>query len=288
METAAHLRLKTLALHALVGNGCGAAGLEVRCPLSRHRVDAAGWLDPLSRRVLAAGSELPESVGIFSRGRLGKTVIIECKQSRADFLTDSRDADELLVERERLRRVRGVLEEQIVKVCEPHLRRSGSRLFADMEDWDFSASRVGSYQAVLRDLRRLDQRLHGESKFWLLAHYRLADYLYLAAPRGVVRASELPEGWGLLEIDSACLDDGHEHACEPDGCRLRVRVQAPERAGKPEHRSRLLRNIAAATTLAAVREAARRDRAARAFVPGAPDRRYTGHEQFDAGGAALA
>lgn len=145
-----------------------------------------------------------------------------------------------------------VLEDQIVKVCEPHLRQSGSKLFTELEDWDFSASRVGSYRAVLRDLRRIDQRLHGESKFWLLAQYRLADWLYLAAPRGMIRSSELPEGWGLLEADLACVDDESSHECGPMGCQLRVRVPAPERSGKPEHRLRLLRNIAVAGTRLAV------------------------------------
>lgn len=213
-------------------------------------------MDPLSKRALALGGAVTEPPTATPRGRLAKTVIIECKQSRADFLTDSRDAGDLLSERERLRRVKTVLEEQIVKVCEPHLRQSGSKLFKELEDWDFSASRVGSYRAVLRDLRRIDQRLHGESKFWLLAQYRLADWMYLAAPRGMIRAAELPEGWGLLEAGEACLEGEVGHGCELGGCRLSVRVPAPERAGKPEHRQRLLRNIAVAGTRLTLRGAA--------------------------------
>jgi len=253
VETQAHRRLKVLSLgFALQGGACAAAS-EVRCPLARHRVDVAGYFDPLSKRVLAQASKASAAGGTTARGRLPKTMIVECKQSRADFLTDSRDAEDLLAERERLRRVRTVLEEQIVKVCEPHLRQCGSKLFRELEDWDFSASRVGSYRAVLRDLRRIDQRLHGESKFWLLAHYRLADWLYLAAPRGMIRPAELPEGWGLLEADEACLGDDREHACGLGGCRLNIRVPGPERAGKPEHRQRLLRNIAVAGTRLAAR-----------------------------------
>ncbi len=111
---------------------------------------------------------------------------------------------------------------------------SGTRLFAELENWDFSRSRVRSYRAVLNDLRKVDERLHGESKFWTLWHYRLADWLYIAAPRGLIDPREVPPGWGLLEF-------------EPRNG-LSVRVRAPELAGKPEHRQRLLRNIAVAAT----------------------------------------
>ena len=240
METQAHQHLKRLAIGFLVRFGCSAAAVEVVCPIARHRADAAGYLDPMPVR----GAE-HVSPGRMARGRFPKSVIIECKQSRADFLTDSRDADEVLAERERLERVRVTLEEQIVKACEPHLRQSGSALFADLETWDFSRSRVASYRAVIRDLKRVDERLHGESKFWLMARYRLADWLFLLAPRGVIRAREVPPGWGLLEVD------GDLNTVEPMAAEctaIRVAVTAPERSGRVEHRTRLLRNIAVAST----------------------------------------
>ncbi|MBY0313244.1 MAG: hypothetical protein K2W85_14330 [Phycisphaerales bacterium] len=239
MESAIHLHLKHSAVRFLLQGGCIAAAVEVRCPIARHRVDAAGYLDPLSKRMQALAhdqTELkPATQSIcLPRGLRAKTVIVECKQSRSDFLTDSRDADDLLVERARLERVKATLEEQIVKVCEPQLRRSGTRLFAELEEWDFERSRIASYRGVLNDLRRIDERLHGESKFWTLWHYRLADWLYLAAPPGVIRPWEVPPGWGLME-----LLPGQSPA---------IRVQAPELTGNPEHRQRLLRNIAVAAT----------------------------------------
>lgn len=239
MESAIHLHLKHSAVRFLLRGGCVAAAVEVRCPIARHRVDAAGFLDPLSKRMQAlAGDKSALNLGAgppcLTKGLRAKTVIVECKQSRSDFLTDSRDADDLLVERARLERVKATLEEQIVKVCEPQLRRSGTRLFAELEEWDFERSRVASYRGVLNDLRRIDERLHGESKFWTLWHYRLADWLYLAAPPGVIRTREVPPGWGLIEIRP-----GEDPV---------VRTQAPELPGKPEHRQRLLRNIAVAAT----------------------------------------
>lgn len=239
MESAIHLHLKHSAVRFLLKSGCVAAAVEVRCPIARHRVDAAGYLDPQSRRMQVSGGEGPalslaNDPPRLPKGVRAKTVIVECKQSRSDFLTDSRDADDLLVERARLERVKSTLEEQIVKVCEPQLRRSGTRLFAELEEWDFERSRIASYRGVLNDLRRIDERLHGESKFWTLWHYRLADWLYLAAPPGVIRTREVPPGWGLMEL--------------LPGQTPVIRVQAPELSGKPEHRQRLLRNIAVAAT----------------------------------------
>lgn len=263
MESPAHQHLKLLAIGSLIRGGCVAAAAEVRCPIARHRVDVAGYLDPLPRRSLGMSSSVestwqPLEPGEprFERASVARSVIVECKQSRADFLSDSRDADDLIAERERLIRVRLVLEEQILKACEPHLRQSGTRLFAELEEWDFSLSRVASYRAVIRDLRRIDQRLHGESKFWTLAHYRLADWLYLAAPVGTIHPREVPPGWGLLEVPREALDAAASGDQQLPGT-LRVRVQAPPLAGKPDHRARLLRNIAVALTRSAQIEALR-------------------------------
>lgn len=248
METAAHNALKVEAVRWMVRSGCCAAAVEVRCPIARHRVDAAGYIDPLPRAAARAFQTPPLGSEPLSRGQRAKSVIIECKQSRSDFLTDSRDVDELLAERTRVLRVRRTLEEQIVKVCEPQLRVSGSRLFPELEEWEFGRSRVASYRGVLADLRRIDEQLHGESKFWMLAHYRLADWLYLAAPAGVIRTREIPPGWGLLEMPKG-WEPGADNG---SSLGLSVRVGATEQSGKPDHRHRLLRNIAVAATRRAV------------------------------------
>jgi hypothetical protein len=118
-------------------------------------------------------------------------------------------------------------------------------LFPELEEWNFSHSRVGSYRAVLNDLRRLDERMHGESKFWLMAHYRLADWLYLAAPPGMIRPREVPPGWGLIEIAPSWEARTRSQASMAG---VRIRVPAPQHMGKPDHRLRLLRNIAVAVT----------------------------------------
>ena len=230
MESSSHLELKYLAVGFLRDLGCRAVATEVGCPIARYRVDAAGYLDrehddpdrwrsPRSR---------PDPVD-------PRTVMVECKQSRGDFLRDSRERDRLLAERAELDRLRRGIEERRVKVHEPHLRQSGSALFPELEVWDFQASRLRGYRLVVRRIRRLERRLYGETKFFMIARYRLADRLYLAAPQGLIRRSELPAGWGLLE---QCRDG------EP----LRVSVEAPSMSTRPVHRLRLLRNIAVAAS----------------------------------------
>jgi hypothetical protein len=76
-------------------------------------------------------------------------------------------------------------------------------------------------------------------KFFMIAQYRLADWLFVLAPRGMVRPEELPMGWGLLESGSQARDV--------------VRAQVVDVAPSPAHRrARALRNIAAAATRASM------------------------------------
>jgi len=236
METATHLQLKRLAVGFLRTLGCRAVATEVGCPIARYRVDVAGYLDrehegpdrwrsPMSN---TSHTSRPDPVD-------PRTVMVECKQSRGDFLRDARERDQLLAERAELDRLRRGIEERRVKVHEPHLRRSGSALFPELEIWDFDASRLRGYRRVVRRIRRLERRLYGETKFFMIARYRLADRLYLAAPRGLIGRGELPAGWGLLEQ-------------RRDGEPLQETVEAPSMSTRPVHRLRLLRNIAVAAS----------------------------------------
>jgi hypothetical protein len=242
VETREHRRLKRLAVMHLRGNGAPASAWEVRCPISRWVLDAAGWQD----RPGGSESGAPASGG-------PRTVIIECKQSREDFLRDSRQAEKLLARRAHLQRVRLQIELERIPVEEPELRRGGSSLFPELDDWDYSASKLPAYQKVLRELRRIEEQLYGETKFHFLARYRLADRLYLAAPRGMVKRYELPTGWGLLECPPQWLDgESHrERLDEPPS--FDVVVESAEHASRPEHRLRLLRNIAVKACAAAMR-----------------------------------
>ncbi len=235
VETDAHQHLKRLALEYLRRRGGQALATEVRCPIARYRVDVAGYLDTDPEAGNGAGGRRP-------RRCEPRTVMIECKQTRADFLRDRRDADRLLDLRQELERMRRAIEERRIKVHEPHLRQSGSALFPELEDWDFGASRLRAYHRLLRRIRRLETQLYGETKFFTIARYRLADELYLAAPRGMIKRRELPRGWGLLECPRRRLGRAGP------GVVLSASVDAPPQRSRADFRLRLLRNIAVAAS----------------------------------------
>jgi hypothetical protein len=238
METIAHQQLKRLSLRFLRATGCLAFATEVRCPISRYRVDCAGWQD--------------RSPGVSGERRRcePRTILVECKQSREDFLRDRQSVETLLKLRSHADRVRASIEELRIKIEEPHLRCTGTSLFAELETWDFAASRLPSYQRALKQLRRIDEQLYGETKFFMIAQYQLADRMYIAAPRGMVRPCELPRGWGLLECPPRSLARlvVGDRLDEPPA--LSVKVAAAELRPRPEHHVRLLRNIAVAATMA--------------------------------------
>lgn len=270
METAHHSTLKRLAAAFLLREGFQAVGIEVRCPGSRYRVDAAGYLDQLpwptakdARGAATLWSTIPPDTGMHRNRRCPpRTIIIECKQSRSDFIRDDGRAEELLALRDQARRWKSLLEEKRIKVSEPHLRESGSALFTQLETWNFAGSRLTSYRKLLRRIRQLEAQLHGETKFCLMSRYRLADQLYLLAPRGLVRAREVPDGWGLIEVSRAQMRDVSALAKPQatmwhDGMNqtheFQMTFEAPVLNSPVRFRDRLLRNIAVAATREAFR-----------------------------------
>lgn len=235
MESSEHRALKRLSAQWLRAAGCCAVAAEVQSPVPRHRVDAAGWSD---------GPPVSDAARRRGAVRTPATFIIECKASRADFLRDTRERAALLRRRAALETQRADLEREFIPEAEPHLLRGDGFLFPDLESWDFAASRLPAYRQVLRELARTDRMLYGDTKFCVLAAWRLADRLLIAAPRGLVHPSELPRGWGLLEFERNAVR-GREIE---DGPPWRVRVE-PEALQSPERRRlRLLRNIAVAGT----------------------------------------
>ena len=269
METFEHLELKRLAIAWLVRLGCRAVATEVRCPISRYRVDVAGWLDHAEGELLDAGGLEAERPGIpaslFTNGRRPpsskgprrpRTIVVECKQSRSDFVRDDRDADRLKARLASLRQTRERFERRLIPEAEPHLRESGGSLFPELERWDFEGSRTSSYQRTLRLIERIERRLHGETKFHTMPRYRLADHLYLFTPANMLSASEVPTGWGLVECGRRRLRRGAGELGELDDLPLRERVACPSLDSPSSRRQRLLRNIAVAASKSVIREAA--------------------------------
>ena len=255
MESDRHIALKRLAAAYLIHTGFAAAATEVRAPASRYRVDAAGYLDrhapretaPTPNPTLFAPAEpRPKPPATHDP----RTVIIECKQARADFLRDRRNLPALLRERSRLESRRERIEARL-REERPDLRRSGSFLFGELEAWNFDAVSHGGYRSTLRDLRRLHRQIHTDTKFFLAAQHQLADRLYLLAPMNLIAPSEIPAGWGLLETTPALISarppttaDLLERFAAGEQL-IRVRRRAPDHSPTDRHRDRLLRNIAA-------------------------------------------
>ena len=264
MESPSHASLKRLAREFLLRVGCCAAACEVVCPIARHRVDAAGYADDLvslpaaGERALATLWSLAAAMPGGHRAaapdrprvRTPCTLIIECKRSRADFFRDGEDVEGLLLERERLRERRREIEQTVVKRAEPHLRRSGTALFEELEEWDFGASQHPALRRVRREIRTLETRLYGHTKFSRLVKYRLADHLLVLAPSGLLRPSDLPEGWGLLECPRQHLRRGAfpEPIDILEDLPLRLTIPPPRHATPPVRRQRLLRNLAVRLT----------------------------------------
>src|SRR5687768_11705337 len=90
-ETSQHLALKRLSLVWAQRQGFRIAGTEVSLPQLRVRLDAAAF------RPAKDPGRARSAVG---ESGLGSTAIFECKQTRADFLRDSRCGEQI---RRRLR-----------------------------------------------------------------------------------------------------------------------------------------------------------------------------------------
>ena len=137
-ETAAHLLLKRLALFWAQKQGYHSCAFEVSLPNSRYRADLAAYMPSKGRiKVRAHDPALPAMTHrLMVCHTLGSTAVFECKQSRADFLKDSRSTRETLTELRDLY-TRRVDLERTLRVHYPSLRVSDS-LFQDYQSHDFN------------------------------------------------------------------------------------------------------------------------------------------------------
>ena len=258
MESFEHRELKRLAVAWLARLGCRAIATEVTCPISRYRVDVAGWLDHSESTLLDAGGLQKRRPGIAAslfddrpsrRGRRSpRTIVVECKRSRSDFIRDDRNADRLKQRLEMLRRVRNRFERVLIPQSEPHLRESGASLFPEMETWDFEGSRTAAYRRTMKEIERIERRLHRDTKFHTMARYRLADHLVLFTSSDLIEITEVPTGWGLVECGRRTLRRGAGRLGPLADLPLRERISVPSHESLPDRREQMLRNIAVAAS----------------------------------------
>lgn len=210
-ESAAHRQLKALARDWLRAQGCAAVAAEVRLPLSNFRADVAGY-------------RARSGFGAF-----GDTFVVECKQSRADFLRDAGLEAESRVARSEAEREAAALRALLAT----HLPdcRQGLSLFREYDEYDFSELRHERWRRLVARLDRLERRLKDGVKLSRIGRYGCATYCWLAVEPGVLRSlDELPASWGALERE---------------GEGLRALAAAPRLFSRPEAKLALLERIAA-------------------------------------------
>ncbi len=240
METPLHRVLKAVSARLIGEMGYTLHADEVAAPIARFRADVAGVM--------------------LERGRPRAAVIVECKASRADFLRDAANLAALLRQRAQTRDLADRIEREFVRIIEPDLCRQAA-LFEDcpdLADWDYSSSRLTSYALVQTALRRLDARIHGSTKFFTLGRYQQATRLFVAVPKGLVRAAELPPSWGLIEVyvqadELPMVLDCVEHGVTGECLNVlaartfaEVTFPAPVLSPSERHLRRLYRNVVAA------------------------------------------
>jgi len=262
METEAHLQLKRLAGAYLMREGFSAVATEVAGPIMRIRVDVAGYIDRVPHgpgvNHLTYTTESQPGLPYEPKGPRTRCdpriVIIECKQERADLMRDVDDLAKLLDLRERLAARRAALEESIIERGDPGLRIVQGGLFdggvggPGRAAADFSRVHSHEYRRLMARIGKVEERIHGQTKFFKLARYAAADRMYVLTFRALATPRELPAGWGLLECDVRPCDLRKMTITELSEVPIRERHPAPDHATKAKWKIRWLRAIAAAST----------------------------------------
>ncbi|MEM7387533.1 MAG: hypothetical protein AAF514_21560, partial [Verrucomicrobiota bacterium] len=170
--------MKRASLHWAQAHGYPICGLEISLPNSAFRADAAAFRP--------ARSESERDL----------TVVFECKQSRPDFLKDSKDTETLKARLRDLHRRRRRLS-RLLAVHHPSLRR-GDSLFPEYESYNFESLPHRGFRRTIDEIQRIDRALSSRTKFDRLIRYRCANLFYLVARESILNPDEVPLAWGLL------------------------------------------------------------------------------------------
>ena len=158
-------------------------GLKVATRFSRYYADVAAFWSVPRKKLLH-----PE-----------KTVVVEIRTGREKCWPECARKDELLPCLRQLKEQKAQLE-AVIRKTEPELRDSDS-LFEDFDIWDYSRSGNRDYQRCCREIEETEHSLYNGSRFEQIRRARVANFLYLAVPRGAVHPYELADGWGLLYLN---------------------------------------------------------------------------------------
>jgi hypothetical protein len=200
-ETQAHKDLKRLALIWAQTNGFRIAAAEVSLPNHRVRMDVAAYRSTRVRELKK--DERLTTNRLVWKPTIGVTAIFECKASKTDFIRDARSMkatqEKLKVLHERRQQA-----EHELKIHYPSIR-NGDSLFQEFETLNFERPGYERYEKIIREMQRLSDRLHQNTKFDRLTKYGAANLLYVVAEPELVAPALLPVGWGLLEREGESL-----------------------------------------------------------------------------------
>ena len=155
-ETAEHRELKRLALIWAQRHGYRVAAAEVCLPNLRFRLDVAAYRWERTREVQPGGRMRQRQV-------VGITAVFECKASKTDFLRDARSLEMTSDRLKALDARRARIEEEL-RLHYPSIS-NGDSLFQEYHSVDFTRPGHERYQRTLRDIQRLNSRLHANTKF---------------------------------------------------------------------------------------------------------------------------
>ena len=172
--------LKRAALAFLASLGASAIAKDVPTRGNRFRADAAAFFLEESRNTQKLRTALAEV-------RTASEAAIECA-THAQQRTMLRAAR---LERETL--------EQEIRRTEPHLR-DDSALFAEFEQWNYSASSNPAYKECLQKIRDLEYTLFHGSRLSRFHTAGIATELFLVVPEGAVCMESVAENWGLVFV----------------------------------------------------------------------------------------
>jgi hypothetical protein len=181
-ETAQHARLKQLAFVWAQAHGFSACAMEVALPRCGYRADVAGYR--------------------FHQRQIGSTAIFECKQALCDLRRDNCHSESTRRKLEEICQRRQFLEARL-RTHYPNLH-NGDSLFPEFDFENFNAIGHRGYVRLVRELRTLQNRLYGCTKFEKLIHYRCANLFFIVLSAQLFRDPEVPVGWGvLLEVNGS-------------------------------------------------------------------------------------
>jgi len=200
-ETQAHKDLKRLALIWAQTNGFRIAAAEVSLPNHRVRMDVAAYRSTRVREVKK--DERLKTNRLVWKPTVGVTAIFECKASKTDFIRDARSMKATLERLNALHERRQRAEHEL-KIHYPSIR-NGDSLFQEFETLNFERPGYERYEKIIREMQRLSDRLHQNTKFDRLTKYGAANLFYVVAEPDLVAPAVLPSGWGLLEREGESL-----------------------------------------------------------------------------------